>query len=374
MYLQKLSLTDYRNYAAAEIEFHPGVNLLYGGNAQGKTNLLEAVELLSSGKAFRAARDAEAVRFGAGFARLRGEIDCGSRSREIDITLPREGKKIILIDKAPAAAQSLAGKLPCVLFTPEHLNLIKSGPAERRKLINSILCQLRPRYSALLTQYNRIVVQKTAILRQAEERGDMLEVLEDYNRRMAEIGAELIRFRAAFVRILSKAAPRLHAEISGGEMLSVEYETVSSVEDHFAESEVLKNQLYSRLCSLRAAEIAARACLSGPHRDDLLITVDGREARQYASQGQCRTAAVALKLASRHIMEKELGVIPLLLLDDILSELDARRQDYVLNRIDRGQIFITGCEDEAARRLRAGRIFEISAGTVAGRRDFGQRV
>ena len=158
----------------------------------------------------------------------------------------------------------------------------------------------------------------------------------------------------------------------GGEELSVAYETVSAVDDPSAESEVLKNQLYSRLCSLRAAEIAARACLSGPHRDDLLITVDGREARQYASQGQCRTAAVALKLASRHIMEKELGVIPLLLLDDILSELDARRQDYVLNRIDRGQIFITGCEDEAARRLRAGRIFEISAGTVAGRRDFGQ--
>lgn len=371
MHLAGIALTDYRNYIGAELEFHPGVNLLYGGNAQGKTNLLEAVELLSSGHPFRAAKDGEAIRFDAPCARLCGNIDCGGRYRRIDITLPREGKKSIHIDRAPAALQDLAGKLPCVLFTPEHLNLIKSGPAERRKLINSILCQLRPRYSALLTAYRRTLVQKTAILRQAEERRDLLSVLEDYNRRLAELGADIIMFRAAFVRILAKTAPPIHREISGGEELSISYETVSAVENPAGSPEEIRGILLERLTSLRAAEIAARACLSGPHRDDLHIRIGGQDARQFASQGQCRTAAVALKLASRYIMEHELGVIPLLLLDDILSELDARRQDYVLNRIDRGQIFITGCEAEAARRLRAGRIFEISAGTVAGRRDFG---
>lgn len=370
MYLARLQLYNYRNYSEEQFCFHPGVNLLYGGNAQGKTNLLEAVELLSSGRAFRARQDTEAIRFGTEGFRLQACIDLAGRERHLAVTQPREGRRLIHIDKAAVAAAELVGKLPCVLFCPEHLNLIKSGPAERRRLMDSTLCQLRPRYSALLTAYRAALAQKAAILRQAADRPDLLEGLEDYNRRLSDVGAELIMFRHAFVRILARIAPVLHGEISGGECLGLAYQTCSAVEDTSAEPAIISQQLFARMQQLRGAEIAARACLSGPHRDDLCVSVDGREARQFASQGQCRTAAVALKLACRQLMENELAVIPLLLLDDILSELDARRQDYVLNRIDRGQILITGCEAEAACRLRTGRIFEISGGSIASRRDF----
>ena len=371
MRLVSLSLTDWRNYPSAEFLFHPGVNLFTGENAQGKTNLLEAVEMLSSGHAFRAVRDNEAVRFGAEFSRLRGEIEQDGRIRTVEIAIPSAGKKQILTDHAASTAAALAGKLPTVLFCPVDLNLIQSGPADRRRLMDSALCQLRPRYSALLAEYRRVHLQKTSVLKQASERRDLLATLPDYNERIITIGAELIRFRAAFVRLLGKYAGDVHREIGGGEELSVAYRTVSTVEDPFGDPETIRKALREHLDAHAEAEIASASCLSGPHRDDLYLAINGREARNFASQGQCRTAAIALKLGCRQLMENDLGVTPLLLLDDILSELDSKRQDYVLNRIDRGQIFITGCDTEAAARLKSGRIFRIAGGSVAETRDFG---
>ena len=370
MWLASLRLQDWRNYAEANISLHPGVNFFSGGNGQGKTNLLEAVDTLSVGKPFRTARDAEVIRFGADCAVLSGLIHGEGRDTRIDISFPSAGKKRVLVDRAASTAAALAGKLPCVLFCPEDLNLIQSGPAIRRKLMNATLCQLRPRYAAELAVYSRLIEQKTAILKKAKERPDLLELLPEYNERIAVTGAELIRFRAAFVRLLFRYAPPLHAEISGGEELSGVYKTVSTVENPFSETGELADALRAHLASHREAELASASCLSGPHRDDICISIDGREARTYASQGQCRTAAIALKLACRTLMENEKCGTPILLLDDILSELDAKRQDYVLNRIDRGQIFITGCETDAAERLRAGRIFTIKSGKITDTRDF----
>jgi DNA replication and repair protein RecF len=367
MVLRELEISEWRNFASEKLEFHPGVNLFSGANAQGKTNLLEAVELLSSGRPFRAIRDREAVRFDAPAACVSGVIE-GERTQTLSVTVPQSGKKTVRIDGAPAALSELWGRMPTVLFCPEDLEIIKSGPAERRALIDSTLCQLRPRYGALLTAYRRALAQKSALLRKEDRPADTDGLLDVFDRQMIAAGAEIIRFRGAFVRLLLRFAPRLHAEISGGETLDVQYRTVSFVTD--PEGETVRDELVEHMRAHRAAELAARACLSGPHRDDLAITVDGREARTFGSQGQCRTAAIALKLACRELMEKELAETPLLLLDDILSELDGKRQDFVLNGIDRGQIFITGCETSPAERLRAGRIFGVSAGSVASVRDF----
>lgn len=372
MTLNGLSLWNWRNYLRQDFEFHPRVNFIFGCNAQGKTNLLEAVYLLSSGSAFRAVKDNEAVAFDAHESKISGRLSSPTRDDQtVEITVPSLGRKKILINGVPSVkTSSLFGLLPAVLFCPDDLDLIRNGPAARRKLADSILSQLRPRYANLLSQYGRLLDQKGALLKKWQEKPDLRDTLPEFNARLAELGAQIITFRAAFVRLLSKYAPILHEGISGGEQLTLTYKTVSSVLDPGADTNIVRQQLAAHLNEKMDAELASSSCLSGPHRDDIEIGIDGRSARLYASQGQCRTAAISLRLACRDLMAADLSCQPLLLLDDILSELDSRRQDFVLNRIQTGQIFITGCEGYAAEQIKQGRIFHINGGSVSKITDY----
>ena len=254
-----------------------------------------------------------------------------------------------------------------MFFCPDDLYLIREGAAARRRFMDTALCQLRPRYAAALAEYHRLYDHKTRILRDSEERPDLLELLPDFNERMVRFGAVLIHYRQQFAEALARYAARHHRECSGGkEQLEIAYQTVSSVTDPAADIEVLTEQLRAHMESHQAAERASRMCLSGPHKDDLIITIDGREAKSFSSQGQTRTAALAMKLAEREIYQNATGEYPVLLLDDVLSELDPRRQEFVLNRIAGGQVFITCCEDDRLPVLLGGKVFHVKQGTISG--------
>jgi DNA replication and repair protein RecF len=365
MSLNKLYLRDFRNYVNLELEFDPGVNLIVGDNAQGKTNLLESIYYLGSGKSFRANRTGEMVRFGADFAEIQGEVTAQDREQTIRWVLFSGSRPRMLqrngVKKRTAA--DVAGVLPAVLFCPEDLMILRSGSAPRRKFGDAALCALRPNYEAALTEYQKILDQKSRILKDRLENPAVMEILPEYNARLCQVGALLISYRARFYDALGKAAGAYHGQFSGGvEDFSLQYRTVSTVTDPFAPVDVLRSQLEEHLNSHYRAELDSVQCLTGPHKDDFDIFLNEISLKSYGSQGQTRTATISLKLAQRELMGREWGTEPVLLLDDVLSELDAKRQDFVLNQIDRGQVFITCCEPERFTKL--GKTIEICKGQL----------
>lgn len=369
MQLKAIELDFFRNYPHLDAAFSPSVNVICGENAQGKTNLLEAVAYLSSARSHRARYDRELIQFGVDNAFLKGEIFSRSRDFTLEMRLHRGSRRQMFSNGVRLkSAGELSGILNTVLFCPEDLNLIREGAAARRRFLDDIICQMRPKYAAALGEYKRLYEHKTRILRDWEENPSLLETLDDFNLRMAQTGSILIHYRAHFIRRLCQEAPAIHKSFSGGrEELGLAYETVKTVTDPQASPRQLLPQLLEHQESHRQAELDARQCLSGPHKDELAVLVNGAPAKQFASQGQTRTAVLSLKLACREILYQDSGEYPVLLLDDVLSELDPRRQEFVLHRIDQGQVFITCCEDDrlsglpdgAAFRLREGRLVSL---------------
>lgn len=364
MTVNEIALDFFRNYVHGEARFHPGVNVIAGENAQGKTNLLEAVAYLSCAASHRARYDRELIMHGADHAFVKGRVASRGREMVLEADLHRGSRRQLRSNGVKLkTAGELSGILNTVLFCPEDLYLIREGAEARRRFLDGCICQLRPRYAQALGEYRRLHQHKTRILKDAEQYPGLLDALDDFSLRMAQCGAVLIHYRAHFVKRLAEAAPPIHADCSGGrERLGLRYETVSTVTDPEAGPKAILPQLLAHQESRRAAEIAARSCLSGPHKDELAVEINGESAKAYASQGQTRTAALALKLAARDIFRQETGEWPVLLLDDVLSELDARRQEFVLNRIDSGQVFITCCEEEKLARLKEGRAFQVKEG------------
>ncbi|MBQ7345505.1 MAG: DNA replication/repair protein RecF [Oscillospiraceae bacterium] len=364
MRLDNISLGDFRNYVNLQLDFDPGVNLIVGDNAQGKTNLLEAIAYLGSGKSFRAQRTAELVRFGAEFADIEGSVTAQERQQSVRwVLFPAHRPRMLYRNGAKKkTAADVAGLLPSVLFCPEDLQVLKAGAAQRRRLGDHALCDLRPNYDAALAEYHRILEHKSRILKDKEEDIAVLAILPEYNARLCQVGAMLISYRARFYDSLGKAAAKFHQQFSGGlEEFSLQYKTVSTVTDPFAPLDVLRSQLEEHLESHHRAELSSMQCLTGPHKDDFDVTLNGISLKSYGSQGQTRTAAISLKLAQRELMASQWGEEPLLLLDDVLSELDPKRQDFILNQIDRGQVFITCCEP--GRFTKLGKTIHIENGT-----------
>lgn len=366
MRVDRLILQNFRNYRQLEADFDPVCNVIYGENAQGKTNLLEAVQYLSCGKSGRAKGDRELIAFQADAGALCAQVFSREREFSVRAELYREKRRKLWVNKVPLkTAGELSQVYQTVFFRPEDLLLIREGAAARRKFLDMALCQLRPRYALALAAYNRAYAHKTRILRDCEEQPGLLEMLPEFNQRLIESGGAMIRYRAQFTEKLAQYAGKTHRDCSGGrETLSVKYRTVSTVKDPLADIETIKGQLQDHMESHRRAELASRLCLSGPHKDDLAVEIDGRDAKAYSSQGQTRTAALSLKLAEREIYKNVTGEAPLLLLDDVLSELDQKRQEFVLNRIAGGQVFITCCEDDRLTRLLGGKVIHVQAGEI----------
>ena len=366
MRLESIQLEHFRNYAGQRVDFDPVCNVICGENAQGKTNLLEAMVCLSTGKSHRTRSDRELVRFGEAGFRLAGSIHTRGRDFLSQLEAGFGRKKHIAVNKVPAkSASELSAVLNTVFFCPEDLQLIREGPAARRRFMDASLCQLRPGYAAALSEYQRLHEHKTRILRDCDERPDLIATLPDFNLRMAETGAVLIHYRARFTDLLARYAAAAHRECSGGkEELTAVYRTVSAVTDPFAPHDVLREELLEHQRLHEAAEFSSRQCLSGPHKDDLEVFLGGLSARSFASQGQTRTAALSLKLAAREIHRDITGEYPVLLLDDVLSELDPRRQEFVLNRLGSAQVFITCCEEDRLHQLLQGNVYYVSEGRI----------
>ena len=365
MNLERIKLYNFRNYQQLDLEFDSGVNLILGDNAQGKTNLLEAIGYLGSGKSFRTQKNSELVRLGQDFGEIEGTVFSQQRQQKLRWLLfsGQRPRQLYCNGAKKRSAGDISGVMHTVLFCPEDLMVLKTGASARRKLADQSLSQLRPNYEAALTEYNRILEQKSRILKDRHENPALLEILPEYNTRLCQVGALLISYRARFFDALGKAAKSFHETFSDGkEEFFLSYKTVSTVCDPFAPTQELTGWLLEHLESHYRAELESAQCLTGPHKDDFDVSLNGLSIKAFGSQGQTRTAAISLKLAQRELMGKEAGELPVLLLDDVLSELDGKRQDFVLNQITRGQVFITCCEP--GRFTKLGKNIQIQNGTV----------
>ena len=346
MILKDLSLRDFRSYAAAEYAFSPDVNIICGDNGRGKTNLLEAIFLLTGVRSWRAAKKAELVRWEMPKAQLQATVETRGRQFQLKLDMPASGRSQVWVNDVKKQRQlELSECLRCVLFSPEDLYLIKGPASGRREFLDSAISQIRPRYGDLLSRYEKLLDSKSRLLK-IEEPRPSAELIAAYDEQLARIGAHLMGYRAQFCRGLGEECGKMHAAISGGkETLTLQYKTVSTVTDPFAEPSVIEGQLRDHLESHRLAELQSGSCLSGLHKDDLELFINDRPAKAFASQGQTRSAALALKFGQRELFFRDTGEYPVLLLDDVLSELDAPRQAFVATHAMGGQSIITCCEE-----------------------------
>ncbi len=365
MIVRRIALSGFRNYERETAEFDAGTNVICGRNAQGKTNLLEAVYMLSCGRSFRTRFDRELTGFGYDSADLLADVYSRGREQTVSIRMIPGRPKRILVNAVKKTAGELSETVNVVLFSPDDLNLIREGAAVRRRLMDNAISQIRPRYAEILSDFNRLYENKMRILKDWREKPSLLDALDEFSDGMARASAQLIRYRAAYAQRLAGASAPIHREFSDGhEELGIQYRTVSTVRDPFASAKEIYYDICDHQERHRQAELDSAQCLTGAHKDDLEISINGSPARAYASQGQTRTAALSLKLAEREILLRETGEYPVLLLDDVLSELDARRQDFVLNRIGGGQTLITCCEDEGISKKTGGRVLLVEGGRI----------
>ncbi|MBO0689491.1 MAG: DNA replication/repair protein RecF [Candidatus Dormibacteraeota bacterium] len=364
MRLLSLSLRNYRNYARLDLEPAAGLNVFLGANGQGKTNLLESVAMLALSSSPRARREAELLGPVAPQARIEGHVESGGRTRDVHITISGQtapapdqlarAHRRIEIDGQPRRAVDLPGLFRVSLFWPDDLSLAKSGPEHRRRLLNHLLVQIESGYARTLSRYARVVEQRNSLLRQVAAREQPASALEVWDQEMARLGEEMARARGAVVAELAEPAAEAHAEIAGGERLELEYAGPP-------------DDLLGALQAALQEDLRRGSSSVGPHRDDVVIRLEGRETRGFASQGQQRTAVVSIKLAEAAVVGARTGEPPVLLLDDVLSELDGARREALLGRLaGAGQVIVTSVEADPFPEEVIGRaaVRRISAGQV----------
>ncbi len=341
MRLLSLQAVQYRNIEQANLIPGRELTVICGNNGQGKTNLLEAVWLLTGGKSFRGGKDAELIKRGAPFAALDAvtQRDDGVES-SVRITVgppgsEKPGRRARVNDVDRGRAASIAGSFPAVVFDPGHLSLVKGSPDGRRKFLDAALCQMYPGYLAVYRRYTRAMTQKNALLKKYEITTGAADILEALNCEIAARGEEIQHRRLAYLELLSPFAVENYVRLShGAETLSLAYEPIFE-----------SGKLLDTLHQHRGEEIHAGMSLYGPHREDFAISLDGHSAKVYASQGQQRSAVLSLKLAEAACVKEITGQWPVMLLDDVLSELDESRKAYLLTRMEEKQTFVTSCDD-----------------------------
>lgn len=368
MYLQHLTLRDYRNYQSVDTDFSPQINVLIGANAQGKTNLLESVYALALARSHRTNNDRDLIRFGSEFARVDGTVVRSTGPVKLGLVVSKQGKRARINGRdAPRLSQYL-GKLNVILFAPEDLNLVKGSPALRRRFIDMEFGQMSAKYLYNLAQYKVTLKQRNAYLKQlkyGQARDTVyLDVLTE---QLAQFGAAVAVARAELLANMGQFAGVIHHDITrGGEELQLRYET--QIDDQALQSEgATTKDLLAQYQQARPRELDQGTTLVGPHRDDIEFIVNDRNVAVYGSQGQQRTAALAVKLAEIDLMKQETGEYPVLLLDDVLSELDDSRQTHLLKAIqDKVQTFLTTTSlDGIAREIiQAPNVLRVQAGTL----------
>ena len=357
-YISTLKLEHFRNYDGLELSFSQGTNLFYGDNAQGKTNILEAIYFCGTTRSHRTSRDRELISFGSDESHLRMEMSKMNIDYRIDMHLKKARAKGIAINGVSIRkAQELIGLGHFIFFSPEDLGIIKNGPSERRRFLDMELCQLDQVYVSSLSNYNKVLLQRNKLLKDLTFRPQDKDTLDIWDEQLIRYGSSLIRSREKFTEKLSEIILPIHEKLSGGrEKICVGYEKNVSVE-----------QFGQDLAGSREKDLYLKSTETGPHRDDLSFTVNGIDIRHFGSQGQQRSAALSLKLAEIELVKESTGDIPVLLLDDVLSELDTNRQHYLLDSIGEIQTFITctGLEEYENSPVQIDRIFRVNEGSVS---------
>ncbi len=357
MYIQSLELKNYRNYDRLIIEFSSGTNILYGDNAQGKTNILEAVYLGATTKSHRGSKDKEIIRFGENESHIRIHLMKQDIGHQIDMHLKKSRTKGAAIDRIPIKRSSdLLGFVPVIFFSPEDLSIIKNGPSERRKFLDIELSQLEKMYLHQLSSYNRVMAQRNNLLKQLAYQRELLDTLDSWDLQLVKYGSEVIRYRQKFIEDLNEIIREIHKNLTGKkEKIVLKYDYSVNYDEFLT---VLQRK---REIDLKYASTGA-----GPHRDDIEFLVNGIDIRKFGSQGQQRTAALSLKLAQIELVKRQTGETPILLLDDVLSELDSSRKNYLLDSIKDIQTLITctGLEEFINSHLQIDKIFQVKSGKI----------
>lgn len=357
MMIKSIELKNFRNYEDLYLSLDEGTNILFGNNAQGKTNILEAAYLSGTTKSHKGSRDKEMIRFGQQEAHIRTTVIRKEKEYQIDMHLKQSRTKGIAINQIPIKkASELFGILNMVFFSPEDLNIIKNGPAERRRFLDAELCQLDKIYLSDLTGYHKILGQRNKLLKDMTFRPELSDTLSVWDMQLVETGKRIIKRRKQFVEELSEIVREIHVRLSGGkEQLFLKYEP--NIDDIFFEDELNRSKSKDlKLCQTSV----------GPHRDDLLFSIGDVDIRRFGSQGQQRTSALSLKLSEIELVKRCISDTPILLLDDVLSELDSNRQNYLLNNLCDTQTIITctGLDEFVRNRFLLNKVFEVISGQV----------
>lgn len=368
MLVRSLSLSHYRNYESLEIDTNHKVNLFVGRNAQGKTNLLEAIFVLALTKSHRTSKDKELIGWEAEQAKLHAAVERKYGDCQLDLSISRQGKKAKLNGLEQRKLSGFIGSLNVVMFAPEDLEIVKGGPSVRRRFLDMEIGQVHPSYLFHLQQFQKVLVQRNNLLKQMwdDKTNNSKVMLEIFNDQLAEHGVKIVKKRKQYLKKLQVWAEQIHAGITNGqEQLLIGYNPSFTADTD--DETVLLEQFMIKLTQMHNQEVRRGMTLVGPHRDDLTFSINGKEVQTYGSQGQQRTTALSLKLAEIELMHEEIGEYPVLLLDDVLSELDTYRQTQLIETFqDKVQTFITttGVEGIHASKLRDANIFHVDGGQV----------
>ena len=358
MYIESVQLKNFRNYDSLELDLAQGTNIFYGNNAQGKTNILEALYLCGTTKSHKGSRDKDMIQFGKDESHIRMMVKRDELSYRIDMHLKKNKAKGVAINGLPIRkASELFGVVNLVFFSPEDLNIIKNGPGERRRFLDLELCQLDKIYLTNLASYNHIVNQRNKLLKDICVQPSLKETLDIWDMQMAEYGQKIIDKRSEFIQELNETVRKIHANLTGGlEELEIVYEP-----------DCTAGKLESVIHANREKDMRMRLTSEGPHRDDMCFMANGVDISKYGSQGQQRTAALSLKLSEIYIVKRKIKDTPILLLDDVLSELDSSRQNYLLDSIRDIQTLITctGLDDFISHQFQINKVFQVVQGTVS---------
>ena len=357
MFVESIELNNYRNFDSLKVEFSPGVNIFFGDNAQGKTNLLESIYVSGTLRSHRGSRDKELIRFGEDEAHIRLFFRKDSLSHRLDVHLKKNKSKGVAVDGVPVRRSGeLLGMMHIVFFSPEDLSIIKEGPAGRRRFLDMELSQIDKGYLQQLIAYNKILNERNNLLKQINLYPALIETLDGWDEQLLTAGQFLIKKREEFVQFLDEMMARIHSQLTGGkEQMKVEYE-----------KNVSADEFERKLQTSRKRDLKVKMSMTGPHRDDLLFEVKGVDIRRFGSQGQQRTAALSLKLAEIELVKRAIKDTPVLLLDDVLSELDSSRQQYLLDSIHDIQTLITctGIDDFIENKFQLNKVFHVADGVV----------
>ena len=337
MIIKEIEISDYRNLSHVILKPIPQINVIYGQNAQGKTNLLEAMWIFTGGHSFRGAKDSELIAFGKTTFEMNMKFFSEEREQDAKINMTNGRRSVTINDIPKKSASSLVGKFCAVVFSPQHLSLVKEGPSNRRNFIDGSLCQSKPAYAKLLMHYNRTLSQRNMLLKEITKHPELKDTLEIWDEKLVKFGVSIIK-----------------------EHFSLKYDS-SFLKEGQTEIETC---FFEKLKSSRKSDFMVGYTTVGPHRDDISFYINEISARSFGSQGQQRSVALALKLAESKVMESITGDKPVMFLDDVMSELDENRQDYILNHLKDQQVFITCCDPNTIHQLKQGALFKFHQGEL----------